>query len=861
MRPGNRTKLIFTIVAVICLLVSGYNALMQFTSYTYGFSLDFDEDFQRAKISEVYPAGAAASAGLEAGDIIEEFNGQTADKWSECLECMEAARKKPEVKLLVKRQGEPVSIVVAGQRYLSFYHSLFVLIGAFYILLGWWVIYSRPLYSAARAWGYFSLLLGSLILPTGFHIFATNLISVLLGILFVAMYVFSAAAALHFSLVFPQVGRLARRKLTIPIIYTIAAAVQVVVSLGLLLLMFVLESYQLYSFLDGSIGITILVFWIGYLSLTVFILVRTYLRTAEQEEKRRIRWIIFGTAVPLGFIVFMILLETLLSITLPFPEWAIPIALGAIPVTYFYAIVRHRAMQIELIIRRGLIYSVITGAVLLITGILYVVVIGLMLIAQDLLPALTGGQDIFSSFALDPTVQRVAIAVWAVVVGATLGKVKRRAQDFVDRRFYRQKYNYRQALQQLTSVMEETGDRDSLLAIVFDNAEKLVHPRSIALCLIGDDGSAVVVKAEPEVLINAKLGANVASSLSAFFEQGRRFLGRRELEEEGQPGFEQAKSAFTLMSADLCFPLQVESGIQGFVFFGPKRSGQVYNTEDVELLRLLSDQAARGLDHLRLVAAAAERERIKRELEIGQQIQRSLLPRALPRLRGASLAAVSIPAMEVGGDFYTFIDYGPRKLGIIIGDIVGKGVAGALNMAATITSMRLIAEESAGVSETMQRLNRYLVRNSTNRSFAAVLFAVLDLREKTLRWSNAGLPEPVLIPTQGSVRFLETPPYPLPPGASRRSAYLEAHYDLQGGESFVFVTDGLVEARPVDGSDEDFGFDGLIGHLSEHRCRDPHAILQSLSEGLKEYRGDSALEDDFTAIAIHIELLKKGVKD
>jgi serine phosphatase RsbU (regulator of sigma subunit) len=173
-------------------------------------------------------------------------------------------------------------------------------------------------------------------------------------------------------------------------------------------------------------------------------------------------------------------------------------------------------------------------------------------------------------------------------------------------------------------------------------------------------------------------------------------------------------------------------------------------------------------------------------------------------------------------------------------------------MAATISSIRLIAEESTSVSETMQRLNRFLVRNTSSRSFAAVLFAVIDVETKRMRWSNAGLPEPILLSNGGRARFLEMERYPLPPGASSRSAYVEAEVELKAGDTVLFVTDGVVEIRPVDDSTRELGFEGLLGLLSIGGWRDPKKLLDSLAEALRNFRNGKDFEDDITAVAIQI---------
>jgi len=848
-----RKRLFFALLAVICLLSSGWIIIYYHLSPWYGIHAEFDDESGQARLTRIPPDSPTARAGLREGDAVLSYNGNRIETEEDVNTWLNEARYSAAVRLEIQH-GEDISEIVlqSGLRPFRFIHLAFALVGLLFILMGFWVFYARPRYTAANTWGIFSLLMGTFILASGRTFRFDDPVVIFFALLLILQMIFAITAALHFALVFPKKSKLAKKRWTVITLYAISTFLAITavptVASGYLLdsvppaLSAVVESLQ-YILLSSMFL---------YIGLTVIVLLATYVRTGDSIEKRRIRWIIFGTAIPLGFILTISILNDFLNIYIPYLTWLVIIVFATIPVTCFYAIVRHRAMKMELIIRRGLIYALVTGAVLLATGFVFAFIFGLPLLLQGLIQDVSGQRGALSRFALDPTVQHVTIAAWAVVVGATVGKLKRRAQEFVDRRFYREKYNYRQTLRQLVSVLDKAADRERLLEIASENVEQLVHPRSLVIALISEDSTAVVAHAVPEAPSAAVLDAESTATLLDHFERGKRYLGRREMEEESSPAAEAIRAVFDLLGADLCLPMKAEGEILGLLFLGGKRSELAYNMEDIELLGLLADQAAHSLEHMRLAEAAVEKERIQRELQIGRDIQRSLLPLSPPRLEGASIAALNIPAMEVGGDFYTFIEYGPRKVGIIVGDIVGKGVAGAINMAATISSLRLIAEESDSAAEAMERLNRYLVRTSNSRSFAAVAFAVFDLDAMSLRWSNAGLPEPVVISRGGGARFLEMEAYPLPPGASDRSDYREASYLLQPGDTVVIVTDGVIEARPADGSGDDFGFDRLLRLLGDCGDAEPEALLRTLADTLRSFRGVAEFEDDLTAVAVRI---------
>ena len=847
-------KLVFAVVASLYFLAAIWFLLLEWTSFHYGFHLQYDETTGSANIRSLDSGYPAAEAGLRVGDIVFSVDGNRPSSQFSCEQCLIDSARAREVELEVARDGKAETIRLRGvQRGIATDRLLFVLTGLVYFLMGVLTFFARPQYRAANSWGYFSILLGVLLLSGGsLRVLFTDIYSLSISIFLVSSFVFSAPAALDFALVFPRPRGLALRRWTLRVVHGVPIFLFVILFAFLLLYFFGERTPFIETVIEAFNGVY-LTYWAIYLALAVVTMLATYLRTGEIEERQRIRWISIGTAVPLGFILLFVVLHGLFNTQMPFPYWMLIVALAVIPIAYFYAIVRHRAMQVEVIVRRGLIYSIVTGTVILLTGVVFALVFGLLLLLQDLLPKAVGMQNAVVAFFLDPTVQKIAIALWAVLVGVMITRLKRRAQDFVDRRFYRQKYNYRQALRQLTSVLDQAGDIDRMFDIVIENAEQLVHPSSVAIALIDDDGSANVERSNPNAISETRLDRVAVRELLRIFEGSRKYIGVRELWEEKRVESGLARESLVRLGADICLPLQTESGAIGFFFLGPKLSELSYNLEDIELLAMLADQTARGVEHKRLSVAAVEKERIQREIEIGREIQRSLLPDKAPRIKGASIAALNLPAMEVGGDFYSFVEYDRRKLGIIVGDIVGKGVAGAINMAATISTLRLIAEESASLPETMQRLNRYLVRDSSSRSFAAIIFALMDLQKMTLRWSNAGLPEPVLLPASGSAKYLEMESYPLPPGASNRSAYLEARYDLTPGDTLLFVTDGVIETRPANGSGREIGFEGLLAFLNMNRERRPDALLASLAEKLTAHRGSEDFEDDITVVAVRID--------
>lgn len=844
-------RIMFAATLVVVLAAIILQAYYYFTHYEFGLSIRFHRAGDSAIVQSVEPGSPAERAGLRSGDRIIQVNGHIVSPADHrCRECFAREMRSGRLELGVDRGEGAISLVVQVERQeLTTGYLVFLGVGVLYVTMGCWVFFARPTYPAAAAWGFFALCMGGFLSAYGNEVPTVEVIGVTLAIVTVAELIFAPSAALHFALLFPHAGPMVKRRWVAPLIYLIPTLILLTISLIMVFGYFFEEANPL-GYLAQIVSVLLSGYLIIYLGLTIVVLVGTYLRSRVIAERRRMRAIIFGTAISFAALIVVYTLAMTLGMEHVIPDYTIALILALIPVTSFYAIVRHRAMDIELIFKSGLTYTLATGAVLALTGIAFVALFGFMLLLQDRLPYLGSQGGTFYRLMTDQNVQKFIVALWAVFIGASFGRVKERMQRFVDRAFYREKYDYRQALTRFSAMLEQNHDRARMLDLVIENIEAIVHPRSVAIVVRQPEGKGLVERAMPEALAHISLKHDSMEALATVLGEGRAFIGLRELNEETLDQGELIHAALVRLGADICLPLRVEGRILGMVMLGAKRSDTVYNLEEIGLLRLLADQTAISLDHFNLAQAAAEKERFKRELEIGRQMQQSLLPASMPDYKGLEIAAINVPAMEVGGDFYTFIEYSPKRLGIIAGDIVGKGVGGALNMAATLSTLTLIAEESSSVAEAMQRLNRYLVRNANHRSFAAVLFAIIETDKKLIRWCNGGLPEPILIAADGSSRFLESDSYTLPPGASPNSAYLEVKQTIEPGEMLVFVTDGVPEARPADHSDGEYGYDRLLAFCTAHAGLSPERFLSALSNEIHDYRRALTLEDDFTVVAV-----------
>jgi serine phosphatase RsbU (regulator of sigma subunit) len=309
----------------------------------------------------------------------------------------------------------------------------------------------------------------------------------------------------------------------------------------------------------------------------------------------------------------------------------------------------------------------------------------------------------------------------------------------------------------------------------------------------------------------------------------------------------------------LVVPLVSQGELIGLLNLGPRLSQQEYSADDRKLLSDLSTQTAPAVRVAQLVRQqqqeAQERERIEQELRIARLIQQTLLPKTLPQLPSYDVAAYYQPAREVGGDFYDFLELDDGRLGVVVGDVTDKGVPAALVMATTRTMLRASAQRLFSPGEVLRRANEALVTDIPPNMFITCLYAILEPESGRLVYANAGhdLPYRRVAGESSdgeniaSAQELRATGMPL--GLMPGMAYEEKEVVLEGGESVLFYSDGLVEAHEPT-TREMFGFPRLQGLVGAHRGGGSSLIGFLLSE-LTRFTGEGwEQEDDITLVTL-----------
>jgi sigma-B regulation protein RsbU (phosphoserine phosphatase) len=258
-----------------------------------------------------------------------------------------------------------------------------------------------------------------------------------------------------------------------------------------------------------------------------------------------------------------------------------------------------------------------------------------------------------------------------------------------------------------------------------------------------------------------------------------------------------------------------------------------------------------GIEHGRLFKEVLVKMRMEEDLSVARDLQMSMLPAICPQIAGFELAAVSTQAKEVGGDFFDFIDMGKDKIGLIIGDVTGKSVSGALVMSASRSVFRMLSEEELPIGEIMMRANRRLKDDMISGMFVALLYAVLDAQDQYLGLCSAGQTRPIHFSSKTDEAILvETEGDTFPLGILEDSTYQETRVQLTPGDKVVFYTDGIVEA--MNQQEEMFGFERLLEVVQGAKSMTAESLLKEIIDRVKAFVGAAPQHDDLTIIVVSV---------
>lgn len=299
----------------------------------------------------------------------------------------------------------------------------------------------------------------------------------------------------------------------------------------------------------------------------------------------------------------------------------------------------------------------------------------------------------------------------------------------------------------------------------------------------------------------------------------------------------------------LVTPLIARNEVLG-ALFSAKEVIRGFEGDDIQTIGILSSQAAVAIDNARLFEQQVERERLSRELSIAREVQQKLLPQKIPALPGLSIAASSVSAQEVGGDYYDFVRLGERKLAIIIGDVSGKGTSAAFYMAEMQGVFQSVSRLAPSPCDFLNHANTALVHSLDRNVFISVVYGVLDLDKEEFVVARAGHCPIASVGQARAATYIRSKGIGLglDRGTLFRENLEEERIALEPGDVFALYTDGVVESRDETG--DEYGYDRLLIILQKHRHEDAEMIHKAILDDLAQFLNHGDYDDDMTLLII-----------
>ncbi|MCU0304672.1 MAG: SpoIIE family protein phosphatase [Thermoanaerobaculales bacterium] len=646
------------------------------------------------------------------------------------------------------------------------------------------------------------------------------------------------AAFLHFFLIFPRPVWEWRHDPIADVIGWIAGLSPRLIPIYLLPPLVYLATLARSWWTDSQIalisGAPMANWWVmvGYMVLGLGALGLSARYLPEVQQRRGAGLVFVGTlfgVVP--FILLAVAFPSFLNTERFIFYGVVPLIL--VPITFAYAIIRFQLLDIRVILRKSLLYTVTTALVTAVYAL-----------------GIASFNRIFQGSALADSPYFPVVFALAIVL--LFEPLRHRLQGPVDRFFFAERHRLQRAMVEMGEALTNQVEIGPVVTQLVERLPNLLGLRFAALYLPDRGGLRRV--AGPDDL---PVELPVIGILHDFL-----------------------KSKGPLVRMDALAPIRLLSGevdrlgdeldakgvevvglmattrrSVGVILLSGKRGQTALEREEIELLRGLLNQASIALETNLLLDERARQAELERELKIAASIQASLLPRRLAAAVGWEVAAMCRPAREVGGDFYTELPGSlPGEHALAYGDVSGKSISGALMMMAAHEVLNTLAVAHPDPEELFRLANERLYglrgdRNDGFRSGSFVALGYLAFRPSvgTLRYSLAGQPPPLLRRRTSMVETLCMPNHRLPLGALRLGGHCVLEVELEPGDVVLAYSDGVVEAQSPEG--ELYGEERLARALATAPAGSPQQTVNHIVEEIEAFTRGHTPYDDLTLLA------------
>ena len=591
------------------------------------------------------------------------------------------------------------------------------------------------------------------------------------------------------------------------------------------------------------------------LALGLISLVLNFKSTQDTGVRRKIRVILWGA----GVAIVPILIQTSAENFAGFhtPNWLatlLIILLFLLPLSIAYGVVRHRVLEIPVLLKRSARYLLVQRG--------FTFLLSLLSIGLILLFALS-----LSSY-LQPMVQ--IAQPFAIALGSVFGtallwggtQVHRQVSGRIDKAFFRRAYDARLILENLAEKSSAAKDRGELAHLLEVDLQEALQPTSLAVYLRSDDEQLELMAGSvSETLRRISVNSPMLVDLTQKGEP---------MEVPLSPVSDKAeKYELAPLRPECLTPLVRRGKLVGLLVLSSRLSEEPYSGEDKRLLASVATQAATALENMSLAKEIADQienerrvvsemelsrrmleadnARKTKELEEARVLQLSMLPKTLPDVPNLEIAVFMKTATEVGGDYYDFSVSKDGTLTVALGDATGHG-AKAGTMVVAAKSLFHGFADTPDLLEILERLSSSIKRLNIRSVYMSML--LLRIKDKRAVVTSAGMPCPFVYRAATS-RVEQVDLKGMPLGAFREFPYAQKEVALSPGDTIVLMSDGFPEM--FNEKQEMFGLQKITDLLRDVGETSPENIISELTKAGEEWANGRPQDDDITFVVLKVK--------
>ncbi|MGB9696969.1 MAG: SpoIIE family protein phosphatase [Ignavibacteria bacterium] len=823
---NNRTaRILIVILSSYCLILLAiplYRAGVRDTLIMDDLVKQFHDttDKDGVRVIGVVPGGAGEKSGIKTGDIIIAINGTPVNNFIDLQKKLSrAAEKDSLVTYTVKRGDLLFNTTVSIYKYFHLLFYTFALLGLGFLIVSFFVGYSRPKEQTSLVFFLLgcSASIGLLIYGSSYYVEINSF----LWLNYATGITFFYPLFLLFSLIYPKRINLPHRKFIIGLIFAIP------------IIIYWLIPIATPSFESTTVYLILSFLPIIYLFTGFGIFIRMYFKVTDFKLKYYLRTIVIGFILGLlGFIYYFGIFTPFIQSSLRMSIWyRLPILLVlAIPISLGYSIFKYKILDTELIVKKSVVFTVLF---ILIT-LLYLFI-----------------AFIVDNFLLDylPTNRLLLTTTISIILVFTFAYLNKLLKSFVDKNFYRERYNYRKTLLSFAEELPYLGRIEDAIKTIEDTLKNVMGVKQASIWIfdreyanILDESSLKKIPPEDVKVYNQFYGNlhKDNSSVKFLYEY---YYGQSHLPKP--------------ISDDkivVSIPIIISNRNIGCINLGEKINESTFSEDDIDLLLAIVSQTSIIFENSRLRKSELSNKKIQQELEIARNIQKQLIPDLRVNSKNGNIAGLVLPAAYVGGDFFDVIDMPDNKVLLAIADVSGKGLTAAAYMVKVQTYLRIATKIFSHPSDILCEVNK-LVLSAFHRSFFVTIALVLiDYQKNKIIVSRAGH-NPVMLYKNGKVQVINPPGIAL--GLEHNNIFSKtlgySEHLIEDNSIILLFTDGITEA--MNKNNEEFGTDKLVEVFLETSVLPAGLLIEEIIKKVKTFTGSEDNRDD---IAMLVAKLNKS---